>query len=250
MTDDPQTASGVASPFSTTRAAFWGGVREAANVPMLIMGASFLGFGSIIHDMNWSIWMAVYSTLSTWALPGQIAMAEMATNGAPLLAIVLGVGIINARLMPMVASLIPRVRRPGVPKWAYFVAAMVIAATSWVGTMRRLPDLAPGQRFSYMSGYGLLLYVTSPLFTIVGYALAGRVPEAVTMALVFLNPLYFLVLFLIDLRARGRILALVFGAILGPLSFLVIADWSLVFTGLSAGTLAWFLGRKQTIKEG
>lgn len=241
MTDAPQ--SSAPPKYATTREAFWGGVREAARVPMLIMGASFVGFGSMIKDMDWSVWHAIYSTLSTWALPGQIAMAEMAASGAPLMAIVLAVGFINARLVPMVASLLPQVRRPGIPTWAYYAAAMLIAATSWVGTMRRLPDLAPEQRFPFMIGFGLLLYSGSPLFTLGGYMLAGRVPEPVTMALIYLNPLYFMVLFLVDLRSRTKVLALIFGTVLGPLTFLFAPDWSLIATGLIGGTAAWGLGR-------
>lgn len=256
MTDAPQPplpatpGSPPVPMYPTPRAAFWGGVREAANVPMLIMGASFVGFGSMIKDMDWSVWHALYSTFSTWALPGQIAMAEMAASGAPLLAIVLAVGFINARLLPMVASLLPQVRRPGVPGWVYFVAAMFIAATSWVGTMRRLPDLTHDQKLPFLFGYGLLLYLGSPLFTLGGYLLAGRVPEAVTLALVFLNPLYFMVLFMVDLRSNTKILALVLGAVLGPLTFLVAPDWSLLITGLVGGTVAWMLGPKVKLKAG
>lgn len=245
--DAPQVS--INPKYPTVRAAFWGGVREAAAVPMMIMGASFIGFGSMIHDMNWSVWHAIYSTLSTWALPAQIAMAEMAAQGAPLMAIVLAVGFINARLLPMVASLLPQVRRPGIPTFMYYVAAMLIAATSWVGTMRRLPDLTQEQRYPFMMGYGLLLYSGSPLFTLAGYMLAGRVPEPVTLALIFLNPLYFMVLFLTDLKSRTKVMALILGAILGPLTFIIAPDWSLVATGLIGGTIAWAVGR-YTSKKG
>lgn len=240
------TSPAPTSMFTSPRHAFWGGVQEAARVPMLIMGASFIGFGSIIHDMNWSPWHALYSTLSTWALPGQIAMAEMASRDAPLLAIVLAVGFINARLLPMVASLMPQVRHPAIPRWAYYASSMLIAATSWVGTMRRLPDLLPDQRFAYMIGYGLLLYLSSPLFALVGYQLAGQVPHAVTLGLVFLNPLYFMVLFLVDLRSKTKVMAIALGTILGPLTYLLVPDWSLVATGLIGGTAAWLVGRRMT----
>jgi len=246
MTDTP-------SPtplYRSAREAFWGGVREAARVPMLIMGASFIGFGSMIHDMDWSVWHALYSTFSTWALPGQIAMAEMAARGAPLMAIVVAVGFINARLLPMVASLLPQVRRTRMPTWAYYAAAMLIAATSWVGTMRRLPDLRPEQRFGYLLGYGLLLYCGSPLFTLAGYHLAGQVPQPVTLGLVFLNPLYFMVLFLVDLRSHSKVLAIVLGTFIGPLTYFFIPDWSLVVTGLIAGTAAWAWGRRSSPAEG
>lgn len=251
MTDAPQSRQQPPAfpKYATAQHAFWGGVFEAAHVPMLIMGASFLGFGSMIKNMDWSLWHAIYSTLSTWALPGQIAMAEMAAQGAPLMAIVLAVFFINARLLPMVASLLPQVRREGMPTWGYYLGAMLIAATSWVGTMRRLPDLAPDQRFAFMVGYGLLLYTGSPLFTAAGYFLAGHVPEAVALGLVYLNPLYFMVLFLVDLRSRTKVIALIFGTVLGPATYLFFPDWSLITTGLIGGTVAWLLGRRSTMGE-
>jgi len=238
-----QTPPPLVPKYETDRQAFWGGIREAAGVPMLIMGASFIGFGSMIKDIDWSIGHALLSTITTWALPGQIAMAEMAKSGAPLVAIVVAVGFINARLMPMVATLLPRVRRPGVPNAAYYAVAMLIAATSWIGTLRRLPELHQAQRLPFLCGYGLLLYCGSPLFTTLGYWVSGSVPLPITMGLVFLNPLYFMLLFIQDLTDPSRILALIFGAILGPMTFLIIPDWSLVFTGLIAGTGAWVFGR-------
>jgi len=236
--------------YPTVKSAFWGGVREAAGVPMLIMGASFLGFGSMIKDINWSIWLALYSTLSTWALPGQIAMAEMASSGAPLLAIVLAVGLINARLLPMVAALLPQVRNSGTPKWVYYAVAMIIAATSWVGTMRRLPDLRQDQKLPFLAGFGLLLYCGSPFFAATGYMLSGSVPTPITLAFIFLNPLYFVLLFLMDLEDPGRIFALILGAIIGPLTFMLTPDWTLIITGLVGGTLAWALGHCVKTKRG
>ena len=241
MTD---TSSSVKPPaFSTPPAAFWGGAREAARVPMMVMGASFVGFGSMIHDLDWSVWHALFSTLSTWALPGQIAMAEMAYTGAPLMAVVLAVGFINARLLPLAVSLLPHVRRPGVAAWTYYAVAMLIAATSWVGTMRRLPDLSQDQRLHYLTGYGLALYLSCPFATVIGYYLAGQVPIPITLALVFLNPLYFMLLFLFDLHNAAKVLSLVFGAVLGPVLYQIAPDWSLIATGLVGGTAAWWIGR-------
>ena len=237
------TSPSIQFPFSSPSAAFKGGLREAAGVPMMVMSASFLGFGSMIRDVEWSAWTGVLSTLTTWALPGQIAMAEMAYSGAPMIAIVLAVFFINARLLPLVASLLPHMRDPATAKWKYYAVSMLIAATSWVGVMRRLPDLRQDQRLSYLTGYGLTLYISSPIATFVGYHLASSVPQPVTYALVFLNPLYFMLLFLFDMHNVSKILSLAIGAALGPSLYVVMPNWSLILTGLLGGTLAWALGR-------
>ena len=65
-------------------------------------------------------------------------------------------------------------------------------------------------------------------------------PAEVTLGLVFLNPIYFMLVFAADARRRARVLALVLGALAGPSLYLVATDWSLLLTGLIAGSLAFF----------
>ena len=65
-----------------------------------------------------------------------------------------------------------------------------------------------------------------------------------TLGLVFLNPLYFMLLFTADLMRKERGLALVLGAVLGPLFHLVSPDWGLLATGLIGGTLAFTIARR------
>jgi predicted branched-subunit amino acid permease len=61
----------------------------------------------------------------------------------------------------------------------------------------------------------------------------------VTLGLVFLNPIYFMLVFVADARHRARILALVVGAVTGPPLHLVSPDWGLLATGVLAGSLAF-----------
>ena len=80
-------------------------------------------------------------------------------------------------------------------------------------------------------------------------------PLYVTLGLVFLNPIYFMLVFAADARRRARLLALVLGAVAGPSLYLVATDWSLLLTGLSAGSLAffgdlWWRRRKEGPGEG
>ncbi|MDH5188506.1 MAG: hypothetical protein OEW37_06060, partial [Rhodospirillaceae bacterium] len=88
------------------------------------------------------------------------------------------------------------------------------------------------------------LWCISPIFTAIGFFLSDAVPRPVSIGLVFLNPLYFTLLFLVDLRKPSKVIALVLGAVLGPLLFLFSSDWSLLLTGIIGGTAAYFLGQK------
>lgn len=214
-------------------------LREAFGVPGLVLGASFLGFGSLVRESGLSLWQGLASSLGMWALPGQVAFVELYAAGASAFAIVLAVALTNARLMPMTVVLQPRLRTPGVAAWRYYVAAHFVAVTSWANSMQRLPEVPERHRMAWFAAFAGGLFLGSFAATAAGYALAGLVPKPVTLALVFLNPVYFMLIFITDLKHRAKALALVTGAVLGPLLHQVDADWGLLATGLIAGTAAF-----------
>lgn len=223
---------------------FLAGVREAIGAPMLVLGASYVGFGSLVRSSGLPLVQGLFSTLSAWALPGQVAAVELWAVGAGWLAVTTAVWLTNLRLMPMVMALLPSLRRPGAPRWQYYAAAHLIAVTSWVIGMRRCPELPPDKRLPYFFGLAVALWGSSLAGTAIGFYLAGTVPPAVSLGLVFLNPIYFvLILMPTDLRNRAQILALVTGAVLGPLFHVASRDWGLLATGLVAGTVGWAGGR-------
>lgn len=224
--------------------AFALGVREAIGAPVVVLGASFVGFGSLVRSSGLTLAQGLFSSLTTWALPGQVAMVETWASGAGLLAVITAVALTNLRLMPMVMSLLPRLRRPGTARWTYYAVAHLIAVTSWVIGMKRCAELPEDKRLPFFLGLALSLLAVSMVGTAAGFLLAGRVPAAVSLGLVFLNPIYFLLILMPDSMAhRRQLLALGAGAALGPLLHLVSRDWSLLLTGLLAGTAAWVAGR-------
>ncbi len=216
------------------------GVRDGLGAPGMVIAGSFLGFGSLVHGSGIGLAAGLASSLTTWALPGQIAMVELHGIGASLLVNAMAVWLTNTRLMPMTITLMPHLSRAG-GGWRLYLAAHFIAITSWAVAMRRCPEVPEAERYSYFMGLALTLWAISTGATAVGFLLAGGLPVAVTLGLVFLNPCYFLLLFLADLGPRGRVLALLAGGLLGPLLHLVDPDWGLLVTGLVGGTVA-FLG--------
>ena len=214
--------------------------REAVGMPALVLGASYVGFGSLVRESGMSLWLGLFSTLSAWALPGQVALVELYGVGASLLVISLAVTLTNARLMPMTITLMPLLRDPAVPRWRYYLYSHLIAVTAWAFAMRRCPDLPPSLRLPYFIGFAVALWSASLIGTAVGFTLAEAVPRSVTLGLVFLNPIYFMLVFATDLRQRARVMALGLGAVLGPVLHLVSHDWGLMLTGLIAGTVAFW----------
>lgn len=230
-------------PAADETAAVLAGVRTALGLPALVLAAAYLGFGSVCRESGLGLWLGFSSTFANWALPGQVAMVELYGTGASLFVIALAVGLTNARLLPMAVTLLPVVRRDGTPRWLSYLAANFVAATAWAISMQRCPRMPRRARLSFFLGLGVSLWLVSLAATAGGFFLAGVLPRPVSLGLVFINPLYFMLMFMADLRRRARALALVFGAVAGPLLQPVAQDWGLLATGLLAGTAAYLVNR-------
>ncbi len=235
--------SATSEGYGSSAAAFRGGALVACGVPALALGGSYLGFGALVRESGLEVWQGLLSTATAWALPGQVILVELSALGASLAIITLAVALSAARLLPMTMLLVPWLRAPGVARWRLYFAAHWIAVTGWAVTSRLAPRLPAPERLPFFMGFALLIWGVSMSCTAIGYMLPGALPERLTLALIFLNPIYFLVIFLGDLRRFGRVLALALGAVLGPLLFLWDADWSLLVAGLAGGSVAFAVSR-------
>ena len=240
---DGETAASPATGYGSPRAAALAGLRTATGVPAVVLSGSFPGFGALVHQAGLDVWHGLVSTATGWALPGQVAMLELYSVGASLVAVAAAVALVNARLLPMTITLMPLLHGPHVPRWLYYFAANWIAVTAWALGLRALPRLPPEERMPFFLGMGIPLWAATLVTTALGFALAGAVPLYVTLGLVFLNPIYFMLVFAADLRLRSRILALILSALLGPPLYLVTPDWSLITAGVAAGSGAFFVDR-------
>lgn len=229
-------------PRENRRAAFVAGAREALGLPALVLGASYLGFGSLVRESGLALWLGLVSTASGWALPGQIVVIELYGVGASVFAVALAVGLTNARLLPMAVTLMPILRRPGDTPWRYYLAGHLVAVTGWAAAMLRCPSMPRDVRLPWFVGFAFSLWLVSLAGTAGGYLLAGAMPDPVALGLVFLNPVYFMLIFATDLRRPSRIWALSAGAVLGPVLHVAVPDWGLLVTGFAAGTLAFMAG--------
>jgi predicted branched-subunit amino acid permease len=233
--------------FGSTGAARRQGALSALGMPCLVLGASYLGFGALIRESHLGLDAGLISSIAGWALPGQIVLVEVIAAGGSVLSAALAVLLTNARLLPMVASLMPilRAAESGKPRLRHYLIAHLIAITGFAIAMQRAPRMAPAQRLSFYEGFAVTLWSTTILATALGFFLAGVMPRPVTLGFVFLNPLYFMLVFVADLKHRLRAWALIIGALLGPSLHLLSADWGLLATGLIAGTIAYCIDAAQ-----
>jgi predicted branched-subunit amino acid permease len=237
VSSDP--VAGFASP----RAAWNGGVREALGVPAAVLGAGYIGFGALAFDAGFSLALALFSTMTIWALPGQIALIELRALGTAAPALVLAVMLTSARFLPMTVTLLPLLRHPAYRTWQYYLAGHFVAMTGWAVAVRRCPALPVEQRLPYFLGFAIALWLACLVGTAAGYYASSSLTELVTLGLVFLNPIYFILILGGEVRHRLGILALLCGAAAGPLMQLVTPQWGLLVAGVMGGTVAYAVDR-------
>jgi predicted branched-subunit amino acid permease len=218
-------------------------VRESIGVPSMVLAAGYLGFGALASSSQFPLWAALLSTITIFALPGQLAMLEMSIAGSVPAVIVFTVSLTAARFLPMTVALLPTLRSPGRPTWRLYAAVHLLAMTGWAASMRRCPELPLAQRLPWFIGFALTNWLACIVFTAVGYGLAESLPPLVRQGLVFIGPLYFVLILTGETRTRHGVAALACGAVAGPLIHLATPQWSVMLGGLVGGTLAWGLVR-------
>ncbi|PQA84344.1 branched-chain amino acid ABC transporter permease [Limnohabitans sp. TS-CS-82] len=228
--------------FSTRREAFVQGLKDALGAPVLVLFAGMIGFGAMGQTHGFDAWMTGLTSLLMFALPGQVVLLEMLISGSSLLAIAFAVTLTSARFVTMVVTLFPQLHRQdrnrGLYAWVH-----LLAMTAWAVSMREFPNMLPKYRLSYFIGLGLPCWMVALPGTVLGYLAAGWVPAAVTLGLVFINPLFFLLTFT-EVKPWANRIAIVLGCVIGPGFYMLDANSSLLTTGLVAGTLAYVLDRK------
>jgi len=137
----------------------------------------------------------------------------------------------------------PIIRKPGVAPWKYYLSAHLLSINSWAYLIQRGPLMPREERFPYYVGFALTLWFAGMVSSALGFLLAGVVPRPISLGLVFLNPIYFMLLVILGIKKPAIAFATGIGAVMGPLLHLVSPDWGLMITGVVAGSLGFFLGR-------
>ena len=223
---------------------FLHGLRSFYHLPAIVLFSTALGYGALSRDVGLSLGQTVFLSLSIFALPGQVVLVDQVAQGAGLAATAFAVMLTAIRLLPMTAVLVPYLRGPTTWRWALLGSAHFIAITAWVIGMRVLPALPKRLRLAHHTGTGVALITAVTLACVIGHVLAQTLPAALSGALLFVTPIYFLLSLLETATGRTDQLAMGFGIVLGPLAYLATPGFDLLATGLIAGTLAYVIGRR------
>ena len=232
----------AAQRFKNRTDAFWAGMRDASGAPAMVLFAGMVGFGAMGKTNGMDVWFTSATSFFMFALPGQVVLLEMVITGSSAFAIALAVTLTSTRFITMTVTLFPqfheRDRNHGL-----YASVHLLAMTAWAISMREFQTMEAKHRLSYFVGLGLLCWLISVPGTILGFLLAGVVPPAITLGLVFINPLFFLLTFT-EVKPWINRIAIGLGFVLGPLFYGFDRDTSLLTTGLVAGTIAYLIDRK------
>lgn len=216
------------------------GCRTALGIPGISLAASFFALGALFKNSGLNATQSFLSTLIGFALPGQLVMAETLIVNGTLLNILIAVFLTNARLYPMTVNLVPVIRQNNRPRWHYYFLAHFIAVTSWVYMLSNYNKINKENRFSFFLGLGVTLWVLSTIATVIGFYTAGIISKKVFVAIIFLNPIYFMCMIVSVLNKLHIILTVFLSIILAPILFLVTPDWSVLLAGVISGIISYF----------
>lgn len=208
---------------------------------MLVAG--YVAFGALAAANQIPMGVAVASTAVLWALPAQIVLVEMHYQAAPVAAIVIAVMLSSARFLPMTLMLMPEMRDARHRGWKYYLAAQMLSLSGWTMAVARFPSLPRAERLHWFFGFTLVLMTVSAASTAAGYLGADSLPPLARLALVFMVPMYYLLILAGSVRDRVAAAGLACGAVAGPLAYLLTPDWSLPLSGLAGGSAAYLLLR-------
>jgi predicted branched-subunit amino acid permease len=220
-------------------------------VPAAVLGAGFLGYGSLAADAGYSIWMTLAATFAIWALPGQLVLMEMHAGGAAAAATALAVSLSAARFFPMTLTLLPLMRGGSRARrlWQFLLAAQLVSMTTWAVAMRRFDDMDVESRWHYFLGFSAICMSSAALFAMIGQLLLVALPPLARFGLALLTPLYFFVTLVGEARTRSSITALACGAVTALGLHAVAPGWSLIGAGFIGGTAAWLLQRRHARRD-
>jgi predicted branched-subunit amino acid permease len=225
-------------------ASFLAGFRAAwLSVMAYVLIGTYIGLAALAHDFGFSLWWVMASTVLVWAGPAQVILVSALGAGANPIETALAVSVSSARLLPMVVSLLPLLRRKDTPRRDLLLITHLTAISMWIEALRLLPGVPRDSRLAFSNGLGVSFMLAAHVGTVIGYYLATSLPPLLTAGLLFLTPMSFLISTARNCRMLGDWLALALGLVLGPLLAWWHVGLDLLLTGVVGGSLAYGIQR-------
>ena len=202
-------------------------------------------FGAYLNSAGFDVYQSFLSSFFTFALPGQFVMAETLLAGGTLLNVFLAVLLTNARLYPMSVNITPIIRNENISKLKQYIFCHFIAVTSWLNMLAIHKEIRQDDKFNYFVGLSGFLWANSVLCTVLGFLFSNLVSQEILIGLVFLNPMYFLIMTVSNLKEKMMITSVLIGAIFSLILNNFFQSWSVLLAGIFGGTIGYFIFGKE-----
>ena len=218
------------------------GALDALALPALALGSTMLGFGAIAREAGFDFWMTTFTTLSVWGMPGQIAFVGLYATGSSMFLMVVAVALANMRMMLMVISgaEMLNLKQHNLPFYQRVFIMHFMAITNWAQLSYKQSTYKPHQLLTYYKGFSVVVFICGITGTMTGYFLDDLLPSHILRVVIYITPLYILLL-LANARQTINRLAGLFGAALSPFIYIFAGDWAVLVAGFIGGTAALFV---------
>lgn len=215
------------------------GIIEAARLPGLALAATMLGFATMAREAGFSFIMTLTTTAGVWGLPGQVAMVGLLASGGGFLIIFFAVAMANMRMLLMVisASDIMDIKSQKIPIWQHAILFHLLAITGWVQLGYVAPRYDHKQLLAYYLGFMPTIYIMALSGTALGYFIGDLVPPHLLRVVIYITPLY-LILLGLSARQLGNRLAVIFGGLFGLVLMPFLGDLAIFVAGFAGGITA------------
>tara|TARA_B100000073_G_scaffold343578_1_gene348683 strand:- start:579 stop:1283 length:705 start_codon:yes stop_codon:yes gene_type:complete len=210
--------------------------------PGIALGASFIAIGALLRNIGFTLEESIFSSFLIYALPGSLVLAESTIIGASLLNIFLAVWLVNARLYPMTVSLMPLLISKNQPRWKYYLSCHFVAVSSWLILKNNYKKIDKKYRIDFWIGIGTSTWLIAILATSIGYISADYLNKDMMIGLAIINPIYFMCAMIGVMKSKSISVAIILGALLGPVFYFISPEWCILFGGIIAGTIAFLIG--------
>src|SRR5437764_13014795 len=105
-------------------------VAAVRSVFFYVLVGNYVGMGALAHEVGFSFWWMALSTVLIWAAPAQVILV-LTLSTAALFEVALAVTLSSVRFLPMVAAILPTMRRPGLRQRDLVLPLPVPAITCW-----------------------------------------------------------------------------------------------------------------------
>lgn len=223
---------------------YWRGFKECILGPGWGVFASMIGFGTLASEASVPMLHALIIMAGLWSMPGLIAFVDLYNSGISILALVIATGIANVRVLPVTIATIPEIRTSQKVKPAHFFYAQFNSVNAYLGLLNVKQKIKDRRLLTqYFVGFCIGTLFLGSAGLIVGMTLAGSVSPEILRILIFVTPLYILLL-ATSSRRPSILLSIVVGGLVVPYAQTLSADWGVVVGGVLAGTIAYFMARR------